>query len=422
MRAATASAREPRGERTLMGIGPEFIRREAVADGVSGTLDGVPQERMDRTPSAPIVVESRAVVPSPTVRIPLPVPERTVQLSVAPNATAELPVEPPLPAGAPSPRLDSLVSARFFQEGEKQEANGWEDSPLTTEPFPDEEPPKISSFDRVPRRRGPLLVTTFLLGAALVAGLAAEGADAGAARAWLAKEAGPRAVQAWQRAKSGLAMRLTPESTNASARALAAPAQPAPATVPAESGAPAPVASTPSSATVAPPAEGTSGAPLVAAPAAPRVPGKLITSRPKPGEIWHGAVAATLPPKSDPMPRGLDRASADEPRTLARQSGSAAPTAPGEENTAGAAPSTEPTPTALETRVEPRHGLVWSPDRQGLVPAEPASAELPTNDPAPRPAGVGNAATSRGPDDRAATSRGTDKDVLPLDEQAHATY
>jgi len=399
-----------------MGIGPEFFRREVVADSVAGTLDGVPQERMDRTPSSPIVVEPRAVQPSPTVQIPLPVPERTVRLSVAPNATAELPPEEPLPAGTPSRRLDSLVSARFFQEGEQQEANGWEDSPLTTEPFPDEEPPKFSSFDRVPRRRGPLLVTTFLLGAALVAGLAAEGADAGAARAWLAKEAGPRAVQAWQRAKSGLALRLTPESTSASARAMAAPAQPGPV--------PAPTAAAPvvAPSNAAPPAEGAAGedlwAPLVAAPVAPRLSDKLITSRPKPAELWHApsdalaSSAVTLPSHSDAAPRGLNRDTAAEPRGLARPSGTAAPAASGEEGAVGAAPSTEPTSAALDTRPEPRHGLVWSPDKQRLVPAEPASADQPTNAPAPRARGV----------DNAGTARGSDKDILPLDEQAHATY
>src|SRR3569832_117755 len=200
MSAATASAREPRGERTLMGFGPEFFRREIVADGVAGTLDGVPHERMDRTPSSPIVVEAQAVTPAPTVRIPVPAAARTVQLSAAPAATVVLeggrpaPGEQPAPEKGPSLRLNSLISGRFFQEGEQQEAKNWEDSPLVNEPFPDEVPPKISSFDHVPRHRAPLIVTTFLPGTALVIGLAVEGAGSRAARAWLATEAVPRAV------------------------------------------------------------------------------------------------------------------------------------------------------------------------------------------------------------------------------------
>src|SRR3569623_3852661 len=97
MRAATAAAREPRGERTLRGTGPEFIRREIVADGVSGTLDGAPHERMDRTPSSPIVVEAQAVTPAPTVRMPVPAAARTVQQTAAPAPTDVMPVEQAAP-------------------------------------------------------------------------------------------------------------------------------------------------------------------------------------------------------------------------------------------------------------------------------------------------------------------------------------
>ena len=409
MRAATASAREPRGERTLMGIGPEFIRREVIADGVSGTLDGVPQERMDRTPSSPIVVEPQAVLPSPTVRMAVPAPARTVQLSLAPGARIDS--EPPPPAGTPSRRLDSLISARFFQEGEQQEANNWEDSPLVNEPFPDEEPPKFSSFDRVPHRRGPLLVTTFLLGTGLVIGLAVEGASAGAARSWLAAEAGPRAVEAWHRAKSGLAMRLTPESTNSSAQAMAAPAMAtgAPALAPATPAAAPDAPAAPSAAVAATVPAGsqpaTAGAesasaedlwaPLLAAPPAPRSSGKLITSRPKPAELWHHSDARTRPtvalaPSGDAPPRGSDERLA-------------------------AAPSTEPgsaEPGENGSRAEPRHGLVWSPAKQQLVPVVPAAAEMPAQGAQPESVNA----------EDGVAGTGSDKDVLPLDDSAHATY
>ena len=410
MRAATASAREPRGERTLMGIGPEFLRREVIADGVSGTLDGDPQERMDRTPSSPIVGEPQAVLPSPTVRMAVPAPARTVQLSLAPDARIDS--EPPPPAGTPSRRLDSLISARFFQEGEQQEANNWEDSPLVNEPFPDEEPPKFSSFDRVPHRRGPLLVTTFLLGTGLVIGLAVEGASAGAARSWLAAEAVPRAVEVWHRAKSGLAMRLTPESTTSSAQAMAAPAMttgaPAPAPAPAQA-APAAAPAAPSAVVVATVPAGsqpaTAGAEsasaedlwasLLAAPPAPRSTGKLITSRPKPAEIWHHSDART------------------RPTVALAPSGDAPPSALNER--LAAARSTEPgAAEAAEdgTRAEPRHGLVWSPAKQQLVPVVPAAAEMPAQDAQPKSVNA----------EDGVAGTGSDKDVLPLDDNAHATY
>jgi len=405
-----------------MGIGPEFIRREIVADGVSGTLDGVPQERMDRTPSSPIVVEPQAVQPSATVRMPVQAPARTVQVPLAPAATVVLPAQQRSPAGAPSTRLDSLVSARFFQEGEQQEAKNWEDSPLVNEPFPDEEPPKISSFDRVPRHRAPLLVTTFILAIGLVIGLAIEGADAGVAREWLAKEAGPRAVAVWHRAKNGLALRLTPESTADSARAMADPAQaqaPAPGVVAAAAPAVSPAApdgekdntaavapgtaAAPPAATSAAATDSSSNedlwAPLVAAPPAPRRSDKLVTSRPQAPELWHHSLAA------QPHAPEVAGVRAQLARNPVDQGTSAGVTAP----------STEPA-ASPEPRDEARHGVVWSPARQQLVPVEAATAQVRA-----APAPVTDHPAAAVTDDRSA-AKGADKDVLPLDEEAHATY
>lgn len=428
MRAATASAREPRGERTLMGIGPEFIRREIIADGVSGTLDGVPLERMDRTPSSPIVVEPQAVSPAPTVRIPLTSAARTVQLSRGPAPTVELPVDGTFPgarppAGAPSRRLDSLVSARFFQEGEEQEANGWEDSPLVNEPFPDDEPPKFSSFDRVPRRRGPLIVTTFLLGTALVVGLAMEGGS-GPARAWLAAKAGPRAVGIWNQVKtdldSGFSIRLTPESTAASSRAMVSPSAGAEPTsaAPAASNAPGsassaaivvPVAAAPAPTAAA--AESASDqdlwAPLVARPATP-TPGAARS------QASRNSVEVRLHPAAATQ---AARTPGDESRAAA-PAASQAPGVAARVGAANGAPATEPGPAEVDGRAEPRHGLVWSPAKQQLVPAEPASVGLSATSAQPRSDDQAGASTAT---DRG-TDRGSDKDVLPLDEEAHTTF
>jgi len=379
MRAATASAREPRGERTLMGIGPEFIRREIVADGVSGTLDGVPHERMDRTPSSPIVVEAQAVTPAPTVRMPVPAAARTVQLSAAPAPTVVLPVEQAAPEKGPSLRLNSLVSGRFFQEGEQQEAKNWEDSPLVNEPFPDEVPPKISSFDHVPRHRAPLIVTTFLLGTALVIGLAVEGAGTRAARAWLATEAGPRAVEVWNRAKTGLAMRLTTENTAASARAMAAPAASPEAPAP-QPAAPPAVAATPAAVAV----------PASAAPAARPERADATSTE----DLWAPLVAAGPRPPITPHVRRAapTRANDDEPRAAGRADVRSSDDEPG-----------------VAARAEsPRRGLVWSPSEERLVPAQAASVDLPA---------TGEASRS----DLGARVKG-DKDVLPLDDEAHTTY
>lgn len=402
MRAATASAREPRGERTLMGIGPEFIRREIVSNGVSGTLDGVPQERMDRTPSSPIVVEPQAVAPAPTVRIPLPAPSRTVQLSVSPAPTVVLPVEQP--TSGPSLRLNSLISGKFFQEGEQQEAKNWEDSPLVNEPFPDEAPAKFSSFDHVPRYHGPLLVTTFLLGTALVIGLAVKGAGTGAARAWLATEAGPRAVQVWNRARTGLALRLTPESTAASARAMTAPANTGAQAVPvAAATAPqvtAPAATPPKEEKIDNASTEDLWAPLVAAgPAPPIMP--HLTRR-------LAANAAVNPIASDATARRAaeSRRPVAEASKGVRPQRRAEPTEVDADEVNLAALRTEP---KTDDRAEPpRKGLVWSPTEQRLVQAQPASVDSAVTAPRPETANPG--------------AKAADKDVLPLDDDAHTTY
>lgn len=390
MRAATASAREPRGERTLMGIGPEFIRREFVSGEAAGTLDGVPQERMDRTPSSPIVVEPQAVSPARTVRVPLPTPARTMQVSLEPVASASR--EQTLPPGRPSPRLDSFISSRFFQEGEQQEAKNWEDSPLVNEPFPDEEPPKFSSFDRVPRHHAPMIVTTFLLGIALVIGVAFEGGRSGAARALLATSAGSRAAEVWHRARtglgSGLALRLTPESTAASARAIAAPAAPGQMAVAAPVVAMAPAVATPAAAPEA------KAAPLP------------VERRREPDASARRSVEARRPTlASKPDVAHVVAAPAMVERQVSPRASAAESAAP--------APRTEPAPEGEGRAEAPRRGLVWSPSQERLVPAQALTAELPAA-----------SATPSSKDDSAPQKPATtgDTDVLPLDDQSHTTY
>jgi hypothetical protein len=410
MRASAASAREPRGERTLIGIGPEFIRREMVANGVSGAFDGVPTERMDRTPSSPIVVEQHAVtpVPSPTIRMPVQNPERTMRLSVAPSRTVELPLHQNGPAPGRSTRLDSFISGRFFQEGEVQEANGWEDSPLAVDPLPEDLPPRISSFDRIPRHRAPLIVTTFILSVALVLGLAVHGAGAGAARAWLASEAGRRAMDVWNRAKSGLAMRLTPESTAASARAMAAPTLPEPATpVAAAPAAPSSPLVVPEPAPAAEPAaaEVAAQAPPVASASSESVTKPVQTGPRPPVALAARPIRPVAPAVAEPSAP----ASLPENRIVGAtpEPSSSTPAAPAsiEQRAESSEPQAEPRTTNSDRQSEqPRRGMVWSPAQQRLVPAQPASMAAPAADSPP------------------AAPVDTDKNVLPLDEEEHTTY
>jgi len=152
------------------------------------------------------------------------------------------PVPPPPPpaalAVAGEPRRESVVSAQFFQEGERQEALGWKDSPLVTNATLSDAPVEFSSFDRVPKRRGPLVMTTVVVATALLAGLGAEAFRGNSAHAWVAAHAGPQATHVWGRARSewvtlkarGMALTggksasaATPASASVSTAAMATP-------------------------------------------------------------------------------------------------------------------------------------------------------------------------------------------------------
>ena len=404
MRVAVASsARESRGERTLMGIGPEFIRRDRAAEPGSaakpGSNDCVPTERMDRTPSSPIVVEPQVArsAAAPTVRVPISPTSRTVQLSVAPAATVQIPIEDAGVAPGRSRRLDSVISSGFFQEGERQEANGWEDSPLALEPSPEEAPPAFSSFDRIPRKRAPLVVTTFILGIALVIGFAVKGVGAGVARSWMATEAGQRVVDVLNKAKAGLTIRLTPESTVASTRAMANPATvSAPAEVPSPAPQPAPV----SVATTTVPA-----APLPQA--VPQAPAEPKARRPLALAPRSSASRVATPPAVAAITHG-DRPSGER----------IAPASVEKEGLAVAAPAeARATDTPERPVVEPaRRGVVWSPSEQRLVPAQQAAAGAP-----PADGELPSAPTKPGVDINKPAGD-NDKTVLPLDDEAHTTF
>src|ERR1700710_2278465 len=110
------TARDFRADRTLMGIGPlGYGHGQPAAAAASRVSDGVPTLRIEREPPQPIVVDPRAgVLRTQAPEIPI---DETAVVRVAPR------------------RIDSVVSARFFQEGELQEANGWENSPLAQEPL-----------------------------------------------------------------------------------------------------------------------------------------------------------------------------------------------------------------------------------------------------------------------------------------------
>ncbi|HEY4183459.1 MAG TPA: hypothetical protein VGP07_00255 [Polyangia bacterium] len=277
----TKSSRESRGELTLLGNGPGFfIHHEPVFDGVSGEFDGVPTRTMKKTPSDPIVVVDSAVV-------------------AGSSATVD---------EAPAPRRESVVSARFFAEGERQELLGWKDSPLVddTVVIP---AVQFSSFDRVPRRRAPLVLTMATAVGAAIVGFGALGMGAGVAHALLTTQTGKQATVAWNRAKTELSGKLTAR-THAAAQATRAPVTPLAATKPVPApdavAAAAPVAPAP---TDAPAAMDSSATRVAAAPVAEApVPAPVkqrrhvaAVTRPQRGLVWSPTehkVTVAQPPSS----------------------------------------------------------------------------------------------------------------------------
>ena len=89
------------------------------------------------------------------------------------------------PAEVPA---DSLTQ-QFFVEGERQEATGWKTSPLLEEIVPDSRAQAFASFDRVPKRRLPLMAAALLAVTGL--GIAAWSAGWRPATAWRSATTSP---------------------------------------------------------------------------------------------------------------------------------------------------------------------------------------------------------------------------------------
>jgi serine/threonine protein kinase len=106
-------------------------------------------------------------------------------LSAAPITDLQAPVSGerrnPLSRRKPINRGRNL-SKQFFEEGERQQDSQWENSPLAVDPGVADHGATFSSFDRVPRRRGPLVAAALIVAVA-VAGFAARGPILRSARA-----------------------------------------------------------------------------------------------------------------------------------------------------------------------------------------------------------------------------------------------
>ena len=350
-RGAHAPARRSRGEPTLLGIGPAAL--------------------------LPASVRPDHVAEVPTVRVPVPAPSRRVDARSTEPEPGAVGRGAPAPDTRPSTRLDSAVSGRFFREGEAQEANGWEGSPLLI-PRPTV---SFDSFDRIPRRRWPIGAAVFLVAAVVAVAIGADGLGSGTARVMAAVRGGAHAIAAGRA--------VTPPSAApvpAAATGPAAMAQTGPGTAGIPAGAPSRALPADPPRGPASPTQAGAGAPVSGAAREAAAPPSVAPARPP---VSSRAVASRAAAPASEAVVGR-RPPAAAPR-LAASAGDAAEPLP---------PSTQPTPgdrgKVKRGFPPPRHGLVWSPSAHALVPAQPAFEGPPP-------------------------VAGTERDVLPLDDVEHSS-
>ena len=255
--------------------------------------------------------------------------------------TMRLTAPPRPPAESPTPRPASLTQ-NFFLKGEEQEANGYENVVLE-EPVsaPDL---KFDSFDKIPRRRRPLIALAVFFSFFALGAVAWK-----TGRAFSKQGSVKLAAQAMVTAQ--------PAQPTASASASSA-ATTSPATT---------SAATTSAAT-------TSAATTTTATPPPVAPAAALT-------IDQGAAeepAAAKPAVDDRAARG--EADNDSPVAAPIAQSPSADSPPAAPHPSAAKPSTGASRRAR--RPAPLHGYVWSPEAHTLVPASRTSAN-PFADPEP---------------------------------------
>jgi hypothetical protein len=245
----------------------------------------------------------------------------------------------------------ATLSQRFFSKGEEQEANGYKGVILDDDAPPSPEL-EFDSFDRIPRRRRPLLAITALLVSLPVIGFVTWRSTGGFGR-------------------SGA-------SVNDSARAMVA-GQPAPTnmpTPPPPAGAPAriPAGSNPESSLPA-------IAPGTCQPTATERAEAAVPPRPAVEESDRPArpIVAAAPEIKEQPAKAAPKADVElETRTQAANKAAARPIAETRETKAAPRSESESSTAARKSRSSGAlRGYVWSPEANGLVPAGSPVAPQP---------------------------------------------
>ena len=265
---------------------------------------------------------------------------------------------------SPSMRLASL-SQRFFSKGEEQEANGYQNVVLEPDDALSAPDLEFDSFDKIPRRRRPLLTIAALLVSLPVVGYVAWKSTRGLGGGRLSvNESAQAMVVGGQPAAAAPSMPTTP-AEGPPPGGPGAPANPAPSEPPVVASGTCPPAESAPAAAAAPAREPEENQPrpaaqepareaapvAAAAPSIPAQPAAAPRAEPR-AETRRPTIAAKAVPKAEP-----------EPEEAAAESGSTRPAA-----------KTRSSGSALR-------GYVWSPEANALVPAsEPAKADPVNSD------------------------------------------
>jgi len=303
----------------------------------------------------------------------------------------------------PSMKLASL-SQRFFSKGEEQEANGYEGVILDDELTPPDA--EFDSFDRIPRRRRPLLAITALLVSLPVIGYVTWRSTGGFGLTGSSVSHAAQAMVNGQPGPGGEPAASTP--SGAQPGGPGGPANPEPAQPVIMAG------------TCQPGASGTAAA----AAAAPAVPAKAAVVEPTP-EVAPALAEAPAPARA----AQADVKSAAAPEAASQSETTAAAKSETRRNPRPAAvtEAEEDSPSSKPARKSRSgsalRGYVWSPEANALVPAgEPATPPAPSaanrgrfgsDEPGALPADRPRAAPAPRP---AAAAPPADPGAVPTDE------
>ena len=424
-----------RRETTLIGYAPAPSTPQAtVYQGESQRNDSAPAEPTGEQAETLVANLAGALEPAPTQ--PGPPEEAASQraLTIEPDEHERLPEFDALQTVKPGDRRNPMsrrlpinrgrhLSRAFFEEGERQEQKGWEDSPLATDPsLSGSGELGFSSFDQLPRRRAPMIAlavgatTALVVVGALTFGARSTGSP-GSGAVSPAREVRTASVQAAAPSAPVLASPVqVPAPAPAQAPASASASMPASMTARAPVAAPPPAVISPAAVKAPPPVAAAAPvarpAPVVAAPVKSHgtTPGPVKTTAPAPVRAAAPAVAIASAGKVAPRAfvptadaRGMTKPRAQVPRVVgpAASAKTGRQAASARRAPAPRAPVANTVPARLRMKSPPAPAQTSAPAATA-APAAVAPASVEVNTAAPEEASAAASPTASPPAEAAA--------------------